>query len=270
MLALSLLFLFPLRLCLSHPLSLSRFFSFRRCLLWSVSFSLFSTRSLARCILARSSGSRGTLGGGAASLTHGPRSAPRGTAKFRKLGLARAGSSEPARPIPVGSLAAAQQSSCDARPRERTLGSEPASGTPPPPPTPLLVLSSSSSSFFFSLRLFLLPLPTLERRHSAFVRSFLPFLLRTPSLTPCPLLPLLLLLPVSRTRSSTGGSQAGDYARPLLAGTREEDRERGGDPPSTSGKTSGPKRGLNARRRPSRKAERRHSLLGPVLSAEEF
>lgn len=118
-------------------------------------------------------------------MTHGPRSAPRGTAKFRKLGLTRAGNSEPARPIPVGSLAAAQQSSCDARPRERTLGSEPASGTPSPPPTPPLVLfssSSSSSSFFFSLQLFLLPLPTLERRHSAFVRSFLPFLLRTPSL----------------------------------------------------------------------------------------
>lgn len=56
-------------------------------------------------------------------LTHGPRSAPRSTAKFRKLGLARASSSEPARPIPVGSLVAAQQSSCDARPRERTLGS---------------------------------------------------------------------------------------------------------------------------------------------------
>jgi len=92
-------------------------------------------------------------------------------AKFRKLGLTRAGtagSSEPARPIPVGSLAAAQQSSCDARPREQTLGSEPASGTPPPSPTPLLVLSTSS---FFSLQLFLLPLPTLERRYSAFVAS---------------------------------------------------------------------------------------------------
>ncbi|EGI69783.1 hypothetical protein G5I_01324 [Acromyrmex echinatior] len=90
-------------------------------------------------------------------------------AKFRKLGLTRAGTagnSEPARPIPVGSLAAAQQSSCDARPREQTLGSgsELTSGTPPPPPTPLLVLSTSS---FFSLQLFLLPLPTLERRFVA-------------------------------------------------------------------------------------------------------
>lgn len=100
----------------------------------------------------------------------------------------------------------------------------------------------------------------------ALVRSFLPFLLRTPSLVPSsPSTTTSSSSRLSRTWSSTGGSQAGDRDRPFLAGAREEDRERGGDPPSTSGKTSEPKR-VSARRRPSRGTPRE----GTLFSARSF
>lgn len=85
-------------------------------LTWMSPFSFSLPISRAVCILARSSDSRGLPDTGPAL----PR--PAHGSKFRKLGLARAGSSEPARPTPVCFLAAAQQSSCDARPRERALG----------------------------------------------------------------------------------------------------------------------------------------------------
>lgn len=171
MLALSLFF--SSFLFVSVPPTLSLYLSF------SPSVTVFSG-----CILARSSltlAARSTVERG--PLTHGPRSAPRSTAKFRKLGLARASSSEPARPIPVGSLAAAQQSSCDARPRERTLGSR---SRPAVLHRLLLLLSwfsfpPPSSSFLF--RCFFFPYqPWRDDTPCSFLRSFLPPLPLTHSL----------------------------------------------------------------------------------------